>query len=57
MTMTKEEIISIIVSSVLAGIFAPPMGKKLVDWLNKKAEQRKQKKQNRNQGQDTHNRK
>ncbi|WP_193617461.1 MULTISPECIES: hypothetical protein [Odoribacteraceae] len=55
--MTKEEIISIIVSSVLAGIFAPPMGKKLVDWLNKKAEQRKQKKQNRNQGQDTHNRK
>ena len=55
--MTKEEIISIIVSSVLAGIFAPPMCNKLFDWLNKKSEQRKQKKQNRNQGQDTHNRK
>lgn len=34
--MTKGEIISFIVGCLLAGIFGEALGKKWVDWLNKK---------------------
>ena len=53
--MSTGDIISIIVGSVLAGIFAQPLGRKLVDWQKKREEQRKQRKQNKNQEQDAHN--
>lgn len=53
--MTTVDIISSIVTILLAGIFAQPLGRKLVDWQKKREEQRKQRKQNKNQEQDAHN--
>lgn len=50
--MSTGEIISFIVGCLLAGIFAQPLGRKLVDWQKKREEQRKQ---NKNQEQDAHN--
>ncbi len=43
--MTRAEIISFIVGTLLAGIVAQPLGRKLIDWQRKIEERMKQKKE------------